>query len=150
MNLAGIDDRLLCTWFANTIANIAHCIYVLPRSRTATGRDSRRRAGRACIVNRLTIFASNSGTRRPGATRRHKRHVASVEIRPESWNDACRRNRRITSIYAINGGAVRRFGRIYIEGTVFLNDPAIVADYGSLIFAVQNPQAKPARAWAEK
>ena len=73
-----------------------------------------------------------------------------MEIRPEGWNDACRRNRRITSIYAINGGAVRRFGRIHIEGTVFLNDPAIVADYACLIFAVQNRHAKIARRWEDE
>src|SRR6266481_7972783 len=101
MNLTGIDGRLLRgIGPANAIAHIANCRYVSSRHR---------------IENSLARLAGH-GARRSDATRSHERHVAGVEIGPKGWND--RRTRRTAS--------VRGFGRIHIEGAVFLNDPAIV------------------------
>src|ERR1700724_151788 len=88
MNLAGTYGRLLRTWSANAVANVAHCRHVLAGGRTATDRVVSANAGDASIVNCLARLARQSGARRPDAARRHNRHIASVEVRPKGQRNA--------------------------------------------------------------
>ena len=87
------------------------------------------------IHNRLSRFTRQ----RPGATRCHERHVASVEVCAKCWNDAAGRGR------ASRRWRIRCAPRVYIEGAIFFDDPAIVGDDSFLICAVQNRHAKTGR-----
>src|ERR1700719_1045416 len=135
MNLAGTYGRLLWTWSANAIANVAHRRHVLARSRTATDRVVSANAGDASIVNRLARLAGQSGARRPDTARRHNRHIASMEVRPKGQRNASAGGGCAACYW---GGRVRCAIRIDIEGAIFLNNPPIVGYNGRLIFAVQN------------
>ena len=116
MDLARIhggESISCCIGPANSVANIAHRVYVLSGVRIDDG---------------LARFAGQW----PGAAGRHERHVAGVEICPKGWN-----NRRAASI--------RCFRWVDVEGAVFLDDPAIVGDWGYFVFAVHNMHHKIAR-----
>src|ERR1700680_3880359 len=135
MNLAGTYGRLLWTWSANAIANIAHRRHALACGQSESGRDKSTRAGGTPIVNRLARLAGQSGARRPDAARRHNRHIASMEVRPKGQRNASAGGGCAACYW---GGRVRCAIRIDVESAIFLNNPPIVGYNGRLIFAVQN------------
>ena len=94
---------------AHAIADVADSSHVLAEIRVG-GRPIRHEF--VVVKNRLARLASL----RADASRRHHRHVTGVEVRTQVLN-------RHTGAF---------LSRIYLEGTVFFDDPPVVRDGGAL------------------